>query len=469
MGLFGISRIAVIALGFFYLPLFTKLAGAEGYGIWIQIITLTTLLQPFIQLGLGTSVLRFLANKNRQELSVGISTVIVPVILIGLIFIFLQIGFSSVLALYLLQDTSVIFLIQLSAPLILLGALMDIFLNFYRVTGSFKIIAIVNLLQAVLEIILITGALFYGYGIQGVLISILFVRSAIVMIILTDIYFKIGISLPDFSRLKDYLVYGIPLIFVGIFEILIQVSDRFFIGYYLGASAVGIYSAAYSIATTPAIIATIVMYILYPTIYSLYESNDLEKLKVFLHLSWKYLLLLLIPATFGLSVLASSLLALLTTPEFIQEGMYIIPVVSLTNILLAIYGIYTGIMTLRKKSHMVLAAAGVSALINIILNILLIPKFGIISAAFTTVIAYIVLVFICYQESRFIQFNMSWPFLGKSILASSVMVIPIVYLAPDSLLSIIFCIIMGISVYFLLIYILRGFSRQEIQFIKNLV
>jgi O-antigen/teichoic acid export membrane protein len=87
IGLFGISRITVIAIGILYLPLFTKLAGAEGFGIWTQILTLTALLQPFVQLGLGTSVLRFLANKNRQELSVGISTGLVPIMIIGLIFI----------------------------------------------------------------------------------------------------------------------------------------------------------------------------------------------------------------------------------------------------------------------------------------------------------------------------------------------------------------------------------------------
>ncbi len=209
------------------------------------------------------------------------------------------------------------------------------------------------------------------------------------------------------------------------------------------------------------------MYILYPTIYSLYENKDIEKLKVFLHYSWKYLLLLLIPASFGLSVLSGSLLTLLTTPEFIPDGIYIIPVVSVTNILVALYAIYVGILTLRKKSHIFLKATGISALINIILNIILIPEFGIISAAFTTVIAYVILVFISYQESRFIQFDMSWPFVGKSIFASSIMIIPILFVAPDSPLSIIFCMIIGISVYFSLLFILKGFSKKEIHFIKN--
>jgi O-antigen/teichoic acid export membrane protein len=317
--------------------------------------------------------------------------------------------------------------------------------------------------------LLITGSLFFGYGIQGALLSILLVRSAIVMIILTDIYLKVGVSIPNFSCLKDYLRYGIPLIFVGLFELLIQSSDRFFIGYYLGASAVGIYSAAYGIAVIPGFIAAIVMYILYPTIYKLYENNEIEKLKVFLQYSWKYLLVLLIPATFGLSVLSGSLLALLTTPEFIPEGIYIIPVVSVTNIIVALYAIYVGILTIRKKSHTILVAAGISVLINIILNIILIPKFGIVSAALTTVIAYFFLVFICYLESRFIRFNMSWPFFCKSIFASSIMVIPILYIAPTSWLSIIFCIIIGILVYFSILFVLRGFSKQEIHFIKNLL
>jgi O-antigen/teichoic acid export membrane protein len=467
IGVYGLSRLIIIAISFFYLPLFTKLLGAEGYGIWTQIITLIALFQPFVQLGLGNSVVRFLTNKNRNELSVGMCSVLLPVIIIGLIFIFLQIEFSSLLAQYLLQDPSATFLIQLSAPLILFGALIDVSSNFYRVTGSFNIISIINLIQALLEIIFITGCLFFGYGIQGVLISIILVRSAIVMIILTDIILKVGISFPNFSWLRGYLIYGIPLIFVGLFELIIQSSDRFFIGYYLGASAVGIYSAAYSIACIPLFIAGILTYILYPKIYSLYENNNIEKVKVFLHYSWKFLLLFLIPASFGLSALSGSLLTLLTTPEFIQDGIYIIPVVSVSNILIALYGIYVGILTLRKKTYIFLIAGGISALINIILNIILIPRFGIVSAAFTTVIAYLILVFICYFESQFIQFNMSWLFLCKSIFASSIMVIPILYVSPNSLLSIIFCVIMGALVYFSILFILNGFSKQEIYFLKR--
>ena len=470
IGVYGLSRIAIFAMGIIYLPLFTKLAGSEGYGAWIQIITLIALFQPFIQLGLGNSVLRFLTNKiNKHELSVGMSTVLVPVIIIGLIAVFLQIIFSQVLAQYLLQDTSAFFLIMLSAPLILLGAIIDVSSNFYRVTGSINFIAGLNFFKELLEVILITGSLVYGYGIQGGLISLLFVRSAIVLIMLGDIYLKIGISFPNFSWLKEYLIFGIPLIFVGLFELLIQSSDRFFIGYYFGASAVGIYSAAYSIASIPAFITVIVMFILYPTIYSLYESNNIEKLKDFLRYSWKYLLLLLIPSTFGLSFLASSLLILLTTPEFVEYGVYIIPVVSVTNIILALYALFVGILTIRKKSHIILVATGIAVLANIILNIIFLPKFGILSAAFTTVIAYLILAFICYYESRFIRFNMSWLFVCKSIFASLIMVIPILFISPDSWFSIIFCIIICSLIYFSILVIVKGFSKQEIHFIKNFI
>lgn len=470
IGVYGLSRIAIFAMGIIYLPLFTKLAGSEGYGAWIQIITLIAVFQPFIQLGLGNSVLRFLTNKiNKHELSVGMSTVLVPVIIIGLIAVFLLIIFSQVLAQYLLQDTSAFFLIMLSAPLILLGAIFDVSSNFYRVTGSINFIAGLNFFKELLEVILITGSLVYGYGIQGGLISLLFVRSAIVLIMLGDIYLKIGISFPNFSWLKEYLIFGIPLIFVGLFELLIQSSDRFFIGYYFGAAAVGIYSAAYSIASIPAFITVIVMFILYPTIYSLYESNNIEKLKEFLGYSWKYLLLLLIPSTFGLSFLASSLLILLTTPEFVEYGVYIIPVVSVTNIILALYALYVGILTIRKKSHIILVATGVAVLTNIILNIIFLPKFGILSAAFTTVIAYLTLAFICYYESRFIRFNMSWPFVCKSIFASLIMVIPILFISPDSWFSIIFCIIICVLIYFSTLVIVKGFSKQEIHFITNFI
>ena len=78
IGVIGLSRIIIMAIGIFYLPLFTKLAGSEGYGAWIQIITLIALFQPFIQLGLGNSVLRFLTNKKRREYMIIYMNIIMP-------------------------------------------------------------------------------------------------------------------------------------------------------------------------------------------------------------------------------------------------------------------------------------------------------------------------------------------------------------------------------------------------------
>ena len=94
IGLIGFTQSIISLRGLITLPILTKTLGASGYGILAQIIVTIALLMPFLQLGLGASLVRFLPSKNKKEMAEGIFTALSAILLSGII-ISLLLFFSS--------------------------------------------------------------------------------------------------------------------------------------------------------------------------------------------------------------------------------------------------------------------------------------------------------------------------------------------------------------------------------------
>ena len=125
-------------------------------------------------------------------------------------------------------------------------------------------------------------------------------------------------KIPDFSKLKSYLHYGLPLVPSIIFGWIAASSDRYVIVYFLGLAPVGIYSAAYNISQAAIFMSLApISFVLVPTLSKLYDDNKIEEVKTHLRYSLKYFLMFAIPVTFGVSVLARQILTILATSEFV--------------------------------------------------------------------------------------------------------------------------------------------------------
>jgi O-antigen/teichoic acid export membrane protein len=123
---------------------------------------------------------------------------------------------------------------------------------------------------------------------------------------------QIGIKLPNFTEIKPYLAFGLPMLPSYLFTWIINSSDRYVIEYFMDFASVGVYSASYSIGGIILMFMGPISMVLYPTMLKLWEEDKIEEVKTHLQYSLKYYLMLAIPATFGLSVLAKPLLVSLT-------------------------------------------------------------------------------------------------------------------------------------------------------------
>jgi O-antigen/teichoic acid export membrane protein len=129
-----------------------------------------------------------------------------------------------------------------------------------------------------------------------------------------------------------------------------------------------------------------------PVMYAIAKREDAAHI---FQLVFRWFSIVLLFATFALSLLSTVILNLFFPPAYHSAG-FIIPIISLSTMFIGIYyffmiGVYICRKTIFEFIFMLIAAS-----VNLLLNIVLIPRFGAMGAAVSTLLAYIILVLVSY-------------------------------------------------------------------------
>jgi O-antigen/teichoic acid export membrane protein len=211
--------------------------------------------------------------------------------------------------------------------------------------------------------------------------------------------------------------------------------------------------------------------ILMPVVSSkYYDENNVGAVKTVLRHSLKYFLLIAIPSVFGLSLLSKPLLTILTTPEIASQGYLITPFIALSFLLLGASAVIVQILALEKKTKFLGVIWVMAAILNLVLNLIIVPYIGIIGAAITTLIAFtFAFILITHYSFKYFTFDIDLYFILKSIVAAIIMSLVIVKWSPVGLLSVIITIGACAGIYFCIIFLLKGFKKEEIKFFRELL
>lgn len=189
---------------------------------------------------------------------------------------------------------------------------------------------------------------------------------------------------------KDYwkyaLVISIPLIPHHLSTNLLSQFDRVMINKYSGATQVGLYSLAYSYSSILSVIWTSFNQAWTPWFYGRMKESDHETV-----------LNAVKPYTIAFSFMFFSMLVVgpeairIFGPEEYWDGVWVIPPVLLGLFFQFIYSLYVNIEFYLKKTQYIAIGSIIAASLNVGLNLIAIPRFGYISAAYTTLIGYVFL------------------------------------------------------------------------------
>ena len=464
----GIMTLMVTLSDIILLPLLTKTLGAQDYGIWSQVQATVGLMVPLAALGLPFAMVRFLtAEKDKKEIQEGFYSIVAIVVFNNLIISSILIIFPGFIADHFFEGASQV--VRITGLLTLAFALNGAYLAFFRTFRRIKTYAVFNVVRAYAEIGLISCLVLSGHGILAAVVGLLIIRVALFLGLFFFIGSEIGVRKPDFSRIREYLNFSLPTVAGNITSWVVSLSDRYVIAYFLGAASVGIYSAGYVIANGSMLFAGILGLLLPAALSQLYDEGRIDEVKTHLRYSLKYMLALGIPFVFGAAILAEPVLRMMSTAEIASEGRWVIPIVAFGFLLISAAYAPGHILILAKKTKISAAAMGISALVNLSLNILIVPHVGILGAAITTAIAYFLLLgIVSYYTFKEFRFNIEWRFIVKSLIASAIMSLVIWWISPVTNVATIITVVVGVVVYGAALFLLRGFSQEELKFFRGL-
>lgn len=464
----GIINLLVRLRGIILLPILTKTLAIYDYGIWVQIMVTIGLLAPFSTLMLPGAMVRFLAaEKDKKEIQEGFFSTSILVFFVSLSFSILLIILSESFAENLLSDGKE--LIKIIVFIIPIWSLNLVFLDFFRTFQQMKTYAVFTISQTYGEAALIAYSVLSGYGIFGALLSILIVRTILFLIMGCLIISKIGVRLPNFSRSRKYISFSLPTLPSVLSAWVVSLSDRYVIGFFLGAIFVGFYSPGYALGSIIRMYIGPFAFILFPVLSKMYDEKKYEDVRTYLKYSLKYFLLLAIPSAFGLSILSKQLLTLLSTPEIASQGYLITPFITVSLLLFGVYVVFSQIINLVKRTKITGAIWMVTAVLNLGLNIIVVPYIGILGAAITTLITYaLAFVLTTYYSFKYFKFDIDFGFILKSIFASIVISLVIIKWEPIGVLNVLIVIGVCAAVYAVILLLLKGIKKEEIKFFKEL-
>lgn len=451
------------------MALMTKRVGAQAYGVWMQVQTTVTLILGFGGLGLPAAMLRFWPSEKDRRVIAGDLWGIASIVgAMGILFAAATLGFAPAIAKAFFGNAT--YAVRFAGAIGIVWSLDFIFLTAYRAFRSMRVYGCLTVLDALVPV----GAAAFidpsRAGLFGILAAVLAVRLCMLLFFLLRYAKRVGRGTIHLARARILLSFGAPTILAATSYWIVALSDRYMIGYFLNAAAVGAYSAAYQLASISLLLTTVLGFVLPPALSLLFDEGRTTELAVHLRYSTSMIAFLVIPFVVGSSMLAKPLLAALSTGEIAQQSYFVVPLVALAVGLYGFYAVASQAFLLLRKTNVLARIWLLSAVLNAGLNLVAIPRFGLLGAAATTALAYVVsLALVVLFVVRRFPFDVDWGFSAKALISSGVMALAIRSIHGWLGMGVFVAVAGGVLVYVGMMLALRAVSRKELLFLRHLV
>ncbi|OGF16956.1 MAG: hypothetical protein A2W00_11000 [Candidatus Eisenbacteria bacterium RBG_16_71_46] len=416
--------------GILTVPIITRLFPPEVFGTYALVMANVAVLNSAALTGIGSSLLRFLPERAGDPEGEGdlLSTLIT--ISLG-ICVMISVGGLVVLHIF-SEPIGRRFEVLMAVGFVLfttngLFGLVSLVLRSAGKAGIFSTIQLVSGYGGLALGLLLV--LVFKFGIEGLLIGNVF--TGIV---------GIGLAWPAamagrrvvpgrLSRavLRQIMGFAFYISLGNAAYWLLSFSDRWLLRLMRGAEEVGLYAASYDLTgkTTQLFVVAFGL-ALAPLSIATWEGSGRRITEHLLAASTRTYILVMLPATVGLSLLARPLISVLATPTYVR-GAAIVPFIAFAMLLFGLLDIVGRGLTLSKRPDIEARNFLLAGLVNVALNLLLIPRFGIMAAAFSTLCGYIALLALHVRSVRqFVTWRFPWTSLARVVVACGLMAVVVV-------------------------------------------
>lgn len=402
MAKYAPSQFLPALTAFITTPILTRLFLPAEYGYWAMATSVSAFLVALAVSGFGSAALRFYpAYKAQSTLNVfyatlGVSVTAAITVVAGV----------SVVALFLPRQILPSALVQLLPLVILIFIAQSIFSVFISVIRaqersgsytSYQLFIHYGGLAAGLLLVVVLG-----FGVEGLLWGTLVTLVLALPFLILQTVRGVGIHPQRFHRMDalEMWQYAWPLMLGNVAMWGLRVSDLFIIRSFWPERDVGLYSVSYSVsAKSIELLVALFLLSVSPLIYRTWESEGREATEKALTIVTRVYLIMCLPAAVGLSVLAFPFVALLTSPDY-YEGSKIVGLVAFSSFAWGLGFIASMGITIKKQARRLAANQILAAFAHIGLQLLLVPRFGYVASAVSTLIGYTLLLVLQTLASR---------------------------------------------------------------------
>ncbi len=452
--LYTFGNLFVRSASFLLLPLYSNYIPPQEFGNYALLMSFYALAMVLYQGGYQAALNNYYHKEaNEEQQKAVLATIGRTAIGIGLLVSLLIILLSADISELIFDSSEYQKLVNLIAGAMFFETAGAQVINYLVTKGNASKVVLVSAIGAIINFLLNIYLIYYlSMGVTGIIAAQL-ISALAVTLMLTPWLLKMIRYNFDKYLLKEIYLFTIPLIIGGFFSVGVDVADRFILNYYLGKTDVGIYSFSYRIALLMNLFV-----ISFRTAWTphslklyynkLYETQSGETILKYISAAGVIFI--------SVALLTNDLFKInLGDHKLFNEiylgGIIILPFILGGYFLNGINSFYSVYPFVSNKTYHFIVSDGLAFLVNLGLNILLIPLWGLTGAAFATFISFTMAsVYLFILTSK--HFRIKYPL--KEIL--TVLILIILFTSAGQFINNFFTDILFVTIYlWVVIYVLK--------------
>lgn len=462
-GWMTISQGITSICAFLWTILIARYLGVSDYGIVSFAISFTGLLSIVMDIGISVYATRELA-RDRNQLNKFVGNIVPLKLLLAIVSFLVILGMLYILG----YDTLTIIVTLIFAIEYIIMSFTNFLSGIFQAFEELKYQAIGTILNSIFLLIGILLTMYFDLGVIFIAIAYTIAYAIFFAYLVVIFLSKFGMSKLSFnlSFLKETIINSLPFGLTNFFYTIYFSIDIVMLSYLAGNYSTGLYKSAYNIINVFATFFPIYTATIFP-VMSKYFVQSKDMVRVSYETSVKYLLIIILPISAYVFIYATPIINLVYTNQYALAGVPM-QILMWTVAFLFVNGAGSSVLNSVNKEISVTKIYIVAAIVNVILNSILIPKYSYNGAAVATVLSEIVIcVLVLYSISK-TEFKPNWSLLkpvAKVILSSLVMGVVLYFIGVGMWLA----IPIGLVVYLVMLLITRTLDDTDKYIIKELL
>lgn len=394
-----ILRVAGMALAYASIILISRLFGAETYGRFALLLTTAQFLVLLFSLGLPFAIVKLTSDvnffKDNKPQNTYLLNALKAVFISGLLGAVIIFFLSKAVAVYVFNDVLLIPYLKTLSYFFVFLVLHKFLIEFIKGKKHFTSYGLFLYVLPYALFFLVFGIMYYqNQNTTEESVYYAYLLPFLVLALATFCFLPIKrLKTKKLHNYNALFALSFPMLFSAAFIFISNWTDVFMLGAMVSKAEVGIYNAAYKVATIALVIINAINAVLAPKIATLYSQNNLDGIKREVQKATKIITYLSVPIIVLIIILRKQFLSIFGA-EFVQ-GEYALIIIAIGLLFNAMSGSVGQILNMTKHQHQLKKFTIISVIINIVLNYILIKNFGIIGAAIASLVSNVVLNVLC--------------------------------------------------------------------------